>query len=150
LARGQRRHDRQADGGPACLPALGAGGHRTGLVDARACWRKSASIGGYPHITARELPPAPKLEDDQDDAMNDMSPRSEAEKLQQPTAARRRAWLWAIPVALVALAGGAWFTLGQRGSGSAAQAAPAPPRVTVSAPLQREVDTQVRFLGQFS
>jgi RND family efflux transporter MFP subunit len=82
--------------------------------------------------------------------MNDMSPRSEAEKLQQPTAARRRAWLWAVPVAIVALAGGAWFTLGQRGSGSAAQAALAPPRVTVSAPLQREVDTQVRFLGQFS
>ncbi|HEU4358949.1 MAG TPA: efflux RND transporter periplasmic adaptor subunit [Xanthobacteraceae bacterium] len=64
---------------------------------------------------------------------------------------RRRTWRTAAigVVALLALFG-AWFVLAPRKANQAAAVpAPAPP-VTVSQPLQRSVDSQAGFLGQFS
>jgi multidrug efflux system membrane fusion protein len=81
--------------------------------------------------------------------MDQISNRSEIERaLGSP--ARRPTWtLWAAGAALVILALGYFgFSLYKGGQAAAPQAA-APP-VTVSKPLQRDVDSRLGFLGQFS
>src|SRR4051794_25296085 len=85
-------------------------------------------------------------------AMNATSKPAQFEKPQPSVAPRRGrvAWPWIIGVGAAALAGVAWFGLGDRRGEHSAQAATPLPQVTVSAPLQREVDTQIGFLGQFS
>ncbi len=59
--------------------------------------------------------------------------------------------LWTGTGAAIAAAGMAWFAYSYHQSDAAEQAAPpAPPQVVVSKPLQRELDSRVGFLGQFS
>jgi membrane fusion protein, multidrug efflux system len=82
--------------------------------------------------------------------MNELIKLPDAEELKQQTASSRSFWPWAAGVAALALAGAALLGLSYRGSESTAQAAVPPAQVTVSAPLQRDIDTQVGFLGQFS
>ena len=55
-------------------------------------------------------------------------------------------------MAVIILAGAAWFEFGPRGGAApAAQAAAAPlAPVTVSRPLVHDVDTRIGFLGQYS
>lgn len=66
--------------------------------------------------------------------------------------ARRRSRLgWGAAALLVAsAAGGAAWHYGQPRQAAAQQAAPAPPAVTVSTPLERRVGGSTRFTGQFS
>lgn len=82
--------------------------------------------------------------------MNDMSKWPDAGELKQPAPTSRLVWPWAAAVIALALAAGAWFGFGSRGTEPVAEAAISLPQVTVSAPLQRDVDTQIGFLGQFS
>ncbi len=76
----------------------------------------------------------------------------ERERMDEPVAQPRR-WRWkigAIGVAVAAVLFLAWFGLAPH-RGNQAAAAPTPtPVVTVSQPLQREVDIRAGFLGQFS
>src|SRR5579862_1718595 len=82
------------------------------------------------------------------DQISDHS-KIEREPLNEPP--RRRTWRTpAIGAVTVIAALLLYFGLAPR-SGNKAAAVPTPaPQVTVSAPLQREVDTRVGFLGQFS
>jgi hypothetical protein len=76
----------------------------------------------------------------------------ERERLDEPVARPRR-WRWKATALGVAAALGlyfAWLGLAPH-RGNQAAAAPTPtPVVTVSQPLQREVDVRAGFLGQFS
>jgi RND family efflux transporter MFP subunit len=73
---------------------------------------------------------------------------------QQEGSARssRSVWPWVAVAVVAALAGGGWFALSHRGGNQTAEAAipPASPPVTVSKPLQLDIDTRLGFLGQFS
>jgi multidrug efflux system membrane fusion protein len=88
--------------------------------------------------------------------MNDMSNQPEAEAATPMSPGRpRRTWRWLAAVVALGLAGGAWFVLERRAAeqsqAAAATAAAAPlAPVTVTKPLQRDVDTRIGFLGQFS
>jgi RND family efflux transporter MFP subunit len=86
--------------------------------------------------------------------MNEISrqPPEVEEAIRFSIVARSRIWPWAVGVAVIALAGAAWFEFGPRGGAApAAQAAAAPlAPVTVSRPLVHDVDTRIGFLGQFS
>src|ERR1700758_211785 len=86
------------------------------------------------------------------DQISDHS-KIEREPLDKPTALRprRRTWrTWAISAATVVVAVLAYLGFAPHG-GNRAAAVPTPaPQVTVSQPLQREVDSRVGFLGQFS
>ena len=85
--------------------------------------------------------------------MDQISDRSkiEREQLDGPTQPRLRTWRrLAIGAVTVIAALAVYFGLAPH-RGNQAAAVPTPsPQVTVSAPLQREVDTRVGFLGQFS
>jgi RND family efflux transporter MFP subunit len=76
----------------------------------------------------------------------------ERESLREPTAQpRRRTWrtvATGVATALVLFL--AWFAFAPRNANQAAAVPTPAPAVTVSQPLQREVDTRVGFLGQFS
>ncbi len=99
--------------------------------------------------TDRNLAAPPGIEDQRGEQMNEISRLPEVEETavfhSRPPQAR---WPWVV-VAGVAL-GGAWFGFSQREGGLVAQAAVPPAPVTVSRPLERDVDTQIGFLGQFS
>src|SRR5258708_30497294 len=86
--------------------------------------------------------------------MDQISNHSSFEKEAVDFPDRRPAWrIWRVAAAGVALAFFAAFTyLGFFHHRQARAVAPpaAPPLVTVSAPLQRAVDTRLGFLGQFS
>jgi membrane fusion protein, multidrug efflux system len=76
----------------------------------------------------------------------------EREKLDEPAAQpRRRNWRMAV-IGVIAILALAILYLGFRfhGGSQTAAAPPPAPQVTVSQPLQREVDTRAGFLGQFS
>jgi len=81
--------------------------------------------------------------------MDQISNRSEIERaLGSPT--RWPTWkLWAAGAALVVLALG-YFGFSLYKGGQAAPPQAATPPVTVSKPLQRDVDSRLGFLGQFS
>ena len=67
------------------------------------------------------------------------------------TVRRLSAKLWAGAGIAVAMGGVAWLYYSQSGSGTATNApTQATPQVVVSRPLERELDTQLGFLGQFS
>jgi biotin/lipoyl-binding protein len=53
-------------------------------------------------------------------------------------------------VAVIALAAVSWVGFSDRGGGQTSAAEMPPPRVTVSKPLLRDVDTRIGLLGQFS
>src|SRR6267378_96239 len=76
----------------------------------------------------------------------------ERERMDEPVAQPRQ-WRWKVGAIGVAVAAGlflAWLGLAPH-RGNQAVAAPTPtPVVTVSQPLQREVDVRAGFLGQFS
>jgi RND family efflux transporter MFP subunit len=73
------------------------------------------------------------------------------EPIDEPAPPRRRRWrAAAIGAVLVLAALGGYFGFATRKSGQAVASAPPTPVVTVSQPLQREVDTKAGFLGQFS
>jgi RND family efflux transporter MFP subunit len=84
--------------------------------------------------------------------MNEISkwPQPEAETQSVPARPPRRIWPWAAAVAVIALAGAAWFGFSHRGGSQVAEAAIPPAPVTVSKPLLRDVDTRIGFIGQFS
>jgi RND family efflux transporter MFP subunit len=70
----------------------------------------------------------------------------------QPQRARRQRWL-TLAVTVLGLVGAASFAGWRYGAtlpASAQQAAPPPPAVTVSAPLERQLASWTRFTGQFS
>jgi RND family efflux transporter MFP subunit len=76
----------------------------------------------------------------------------ERERMDEP-AARPRRWRWKATALGVAVAAGlflAWLGLAPHRANQAAAAVPPTPVVTVSQPLQREVDVRAGFLGQFS
>jgi multidrug efflux system membrane fusion protein len=67
------------------------------------------------------------------------------------TGRRLSAKLWAGAGIVVAVGGVAWLLYSQSGDGTTTHArTQAPPQVVVSRPLERELDTQLGFLGQFS
>src|SRR5271156_1199360 len=76
----------------------------------------------------------------------------ERESLGEPPARpRRRSWRTAVTAVITVLALAVLYVgFGSQRSGKTAAAPPPAPPVTVSRPLQREVDTRVGFLGQFS
>jgi membrane fusion protein, multidrug efflux system len=76
----------------------------------------------------------------------------ERERLDEPVAQPRR-WRWkatALAVAVAAALFLTWFGLAPYKGNQAVAALTPAPLVTVSQPLQRDVDTKVGFLGQFS
>jgi membrane fusion protein, multidrug efflux system len=76
----------------------------------------------------------------------------EREQMDEPAAQPRR-WRWKATALGVAVAAGlflAWLGLAPHRGNQAAAAVPPTPAVTVSQPLQREVDVRAGFLGQFS
>jgi len=82
--------------------------------------------------------------------MNEISKWPEVEGRQRSTTRRTRTWAWIVGPAAIALAALLWFGHTTHEGGQAA-AMPMPlATVTVSAPLLREVDTRIGFLGQFS
>jgi membrane fusion protein, multidrug efflux system len=83
--------------------------------------------------------------------VNDASNRLWAGKEGGQTVRRLSAKLWAGAGIAVALGVVAWLYYSQSGGGTATNApTQAPPQVVVSRPLERELDTQLGFLGQFS
>jgi multidrug efflux system membrane fusion protein len=85
--------------------------------------------------------------------MDDMTRWVETEEREPPPVRARFRWQWIAALALLAGAGAAWISPWNpwgHAPSQAAQAAIPPAPVTVSAPLQRSVDTQIGFLGQFS
>src|SRR5271168_664571 len=76
----------------------------------------------------------------------------ERESLGEPPARpRRRSWRTAVTAVITVLALTVLYVgFGFQKSGQTAAAPPPAPPVTVSQPLQREVDSRVGFLGQFS
>ena len=83
--------------------------------------------------------------------MNDASNRLWAGNEGGQTVRRLSAKLWAGAGIVVAVGGVAWLYYSQSGGGTTTHApAQAPPQVVVSRPLERELDTQLGFLGQFS
>ncbi len=76
----------------------------------------------------------------------------ERERQDEPAAQPRR-WRWRATALGVAVAAGlflAWLGLAPHRGNQAAAAVPPTPVVTVSQPLQRELDVRAGFLGQFS
>jgi len=84
------------------------------------------------------------------DQISDHS-KIERESLGEPKPSRRRTWrTWAIGATAVLVLALAYLGFAPR-AGNRAAALPTPvPQVTVSQPLQREVDSRAGFLGQFS
>jgi multidrug efflux pump subunit AcrA (membrane-fusion protein) len=82
--------------------------------------------------------------------MNESINRADGGVIMQRSSRGPAARLWAGPVALVvavaAIALGIHFFPSRTGPAEE----PAPPAVTVSQPLQRDLSTQLAFLGQFS
>ena len=78
--------------------------------------------------------------------------RAKRERQDEPAAQPRR-WRWRATALGVAVAAGlflAWLGLAPHRGNQAAAAVPPTPVVTVSQPLQRELDVRAGFLGQFS
>src|SRR5712671_7597311 len=69
---------------------------------------------------------------------------------ERAAAARSTAWPWVVGAAVIALAAVFWVGFSDRGGGQTSSAEMPPPRVTVSKPLARDVDTRIGLLGQFS
>jgi membrane fusion protein, multidrug efflux system len=83
--------------------------------------------------------------------VNDVSDQIWARKQSEQTGRRLsvKLWIWAGMAA--AVGGMAWLYFSHSSSGISAHAPPqAPPEVVVSGPLERVLDTQLGFLGQFS
>jgi RND family efflux transporter MFP subunit len=93
-----------------------------------------------------------KLMDSLMDQITDRS-KLEREPLDEPARPRRRRRIWsAVAVGAAAVVGifAIYFGFGPHKASQAVARAVAAPLVTVSQPLQREVDTRAGFLGQFS
>jgi multidrug efflux pump subunit AcrA (membrane-fusion protein) len=83
--------------------------------------------------------------------VNDASNRSWAGKQSGRTVRRSPAKLWVGAGIAIAAAGVAWLAYSQwEGEVAGHPPPPAPPQVVVSKPLERELDAQLGFLGQFS
>ena len=83
--------------------------------------------------------------------MNQVSSRLWAEKENGLAAGRLSTKLWIAAGIAVAMGGAAWLFHYQSGDGTAAHLpAQELPQVVVSRPLERELDTRLGFLGQFS
>src|SRR5271154_4879489 len=87
-----------------------------------------------------------------DSLMDQIADRStlERETLDEPARPRRRTWRTAAVGTAVLAVFAAYLGFGPYERSQAVAMAAAAPQVTVSQPLQREVDTRVGFLGQFS
>ena len=83
--------------------------------------------------------------------MNDASDRLWAGKESEQTVRRLSVKVWVGAGMAVAVGGVAWLYFSHSSGGLRAQCTTqAPPEVVVSRPLERELDTQLGFLGQFS
>ncbi len=83
--------------------------------------------------------------------MDQITDRSKIQRTAAPSAARPVRTAASVVAAVVLVLGAGYFGLSHyRGGGQVAPPQAAPPPVTVSKPLQREVDTRLGFLGQFS
>lgn len=83
--------------------------------------------------------------------MNEASNRPQAGETGRPPERRGSAKLWIGAAIVVVAAGGAWLAYADHSSQATERSGPpAPPQVVVSKPLEREVDTRLGFLGQFS
>ena len=71
------------------------------------------------------------------------------DKSRHPGVARLKAWPWLVAGVGLAVAALTWIGFSYHQGGRATSTVPLP-RVTVSKPLLRDVDTRVGFLGQFS
>src|SRR5260221_1320252 len=83
--------------------------------------------------------------------VNDASDRLWAGKESEQTGRRLSVKVWVGAGMAAAVGGIAWLYFSNSSGGIPAHAQPqAPPEVVVSRPLERELDTQLGFLGQFS
>jgi membrane fusion protein, multidrug efflux system len=86
-----------------------------------------------------------------DSSMDQITDRSKIQRTAGPSAVRPVRTAASVVAAVVLVLGAGYFGLSHYKGGS--QVAPpqaAPPPVTVSRPLQRDIDTRLGFLGQFS
>ena len=81
--------------------------------------------------------------------VDDVVDRSAATAIGRSTVKRLRTTLWVVVVLVSIAAGGAWWSHGHLGHAPAAGAA-APLPVSVSEPLQQNLESRLGFLGQFS
>src|SRR6516164_6795688 len=83
--------------------------------------------------------------------INETGNRSSAGEQTSRAGRRSQAKLWVAVGIAIAVVATAWLAYSYRQSDAAASAAPAAlPQVVVSKPLEREVDSRLGFLGQFS
>jgi membrane fusion protein, multidrug efflux system len=86
-----------------------------------------------------------------DSFMDQITDRSKIQRTAAPSAARPVRTAASVVAAVVLVLGAGYFGLSHyRGGGQVAPPQAAPPPVTVSKPLQRDIDTRLGFLGQFS
>src|SRR6516164_10001550 len=101
-----------------------------------------------PVVFPKELAP---LVDGARENVNETSNRSSAGEQASRAGQRSQAKLWVAVGIAIAVVATAWLAYSYRQSDAAASAAPAAlPQVAVSKPLEREVDSRLGFLGQFS
>ena len=83
--------------------------------------------------------------------MDQITDHSNIKRTVGPSVARPMRRAASVVAAAVLVVAAAYFGLAHyRGGGQVAQPQAAPPPVTVSRPLQRDIDTRLGFLGQFS
>ena len=83
--------------------------------------------------------------------MDQITDRSKIQRTAGPSAARPVRTAASVVAAVALILGAGYFGLSHyKGGGQVAPPQAAPPPVTVSKPLQRDIDTRLGFLGQFS
>lgn len=87
-----------------------------------------------------------------DSSMDQITDRSKIQRTVDPSAARPVRTAASVVAAVVVILGAGYFGFSHyyKGGGQVASPQAAPPPVTVSKPLQRDIDTRLGFLGQFS
>ena len=84
--------------------------------------------------------------------MDQITDRSKIQRTVDPSAARPVRTAASVVAAVVLILGASYFGVSHyyKGGGQVAPPQAAPPPITVSKPLQRDIDTRLGFLGQFS
>jgi len=87
-----------------------------------------------------------------DSSMDQITDRSKIQRTVDPSAARPVRTAASVVAAVVVILGAGYFGFSHyyKGGGQVAPPQAAPPPITVSKPLQRDIDTRLGFLGQFS
>jgi membrane fusion protein, multidrug efflux system len=98
-----------------------------------------------------EQQPIPKKTPKKNSFMDQITDHSNIKRTVGPSVARPVRTAASVVAAAVLVVAAAYFGLSHyKGGGPVAQPQAAPPPVTVSRPLQRDIDTRLGFLGQFS